>query len=132
MNTYTHFTVAYPEHRESKTPDDAVFKHLALTYSQNHPEMRKGDSCRRKFKDGITNGAAWYSFAGGMQDYNYAFRGCMEVTLEISCCKYPPVSLLQNLLKQNINVRLILDLHSFLVLIKCYGKLSYRRDHCTV
>ena len=24
-----------------------------------------------------------------MQDYNYGYAGCMEMTLEISCCKYP-------------------------------------------
>jgi len=24
-----------------------------------------------------------------MQDYNYAFAGCMELTLELTCCKYP-------------------------------------------
>lgn len=29
-------------------------------------------------------------FSGSMSDYNYAFHGCYELTLEISCCKYPP------------------------------------------
>lgn len=72
--------------------------------------MYKGHSCESgdkiKFKDGITNGAAWYSFIGGMQDYNYAFKGCMEVTLEISCCKYPDVSMLEGLWNLNKEVRL--------------------------
>ena len=27
-----------------------------------------------------------------MQDYNYIWHGCMEVTLELSCCKYPPAN----------------------------------------
>ena len=30
-----------------------------------------------------------------LQDYNYIWHGCMEVTLELSCCKFPPAAELQ-------------------------------------
>ncbi|XP_012551013.1 carboxypeptidase D isoform X3 [Bombyx mori] len=81
------------EHTPSISPDDDVFKHLSLVYSKNHAKMSRGVSCKSgspRFENGITNGAAWYPLTGGMQDYNYLWHGCMEVTLEISCCKYPP------------------------------------------
>lgn len=47
----------YPKHsRDSRTPDDDVFKSLALTYSLNHETMHLGKSCsgypREKFKLG--------------------------------------------------------------------------------
>ncbi|XP_072384942.1 carboxypeptidase D-like isoform X3 [Diabrotica undecimpunctata] len=77
----------------SLTPDDDVFKHLAISYATNHGKMSRGVSCktsRTAFRRGITNGAEWYPLTGGMQDYNYVWYGCMEVTLEVSCCKYPP------------------------------------------
>lgn len=77
------------------SPDDDVFVTIAKVYSLAHPTMYKGHpQCpmqrRERFKDGITNGAAWYPISGGMQDYNYYKTNCFEITLELGCCKYPP------------------------------------------
>jgi len=75
---------------ESKTPDDSLFKKLALTYANSNPEMHVGNSCKPdNFSEGITNGAFWYEVKGGMQDFNYLKGSCMEVTFELSCCKFP-------------------------------------------
>lgn len=40
---------------------------------------------------------------GGMQDYNYVNAGCMEVTVELSCCKYPNSSYIQSYWEDNVN-----------------------------
>lgn len=74
---------------DSPTPDDSVFRHLARTYAKNHPVMKDGNDCNETFPNGITNGAFWYDLSGGMQDFNYVFSNCFEITLELSCCKYP-------------------------------------------
>jgi carboxypeptidase M len=87
----------------SLTPDDDVFKHLSLVYANNHAKMSRGVACKSTtFQNGITNGAAWYPLTGGMQDYNYIWYGCYEVTLEISCCKYPPAHELRKYFSDNV------------------------------
>uniref|UniRef100_A0A914W539 Peptidase M14 carboxypeptidase A domain-containing protein n=1 Tax=Plectus sambesii TaxID=2011161 RepID=A0A914W539_9BILA len=71
-------------------PDDDVFVHLAKHYVHFNPTLK--DVCDSDYEvlhDGITNGAAWYPVYGGMQDYNYLKHGTMEITLELSCCKFP-------------------------------------------
>lgn len=87
----------------SVSPDNDVFVHLAEVYSFTHTSMHLGNSCigSKPFTNGITNGYQWYSLPGGMQDYNYVWAQCLELTLELSCCKYPPESELQGLWESN-------------------------------
>ncbi|KAG7201082.1 hypothetical protein KM043_017625 [Ampulex compressa] len=88
----------------SISPDDDVFQHLSLTYSRNHGSMHRGRPCstsQPSFRHGITNGAEWYPLTGGMQDFNYVWNGCMEITLELSCCKYPLAVNLPHYWKEN-------------------------------
>ncbi len=53
----------------SRSPDDALFRYLALVYAKNNPVMKTGepkceDNINETFEDGITNGAKWYDVAG--------------------------------------------------------------------
>lgn len=56
-----------PYSSSSPTPDDDIFRHLAVTYSFSHLTMHKGLPCQDGtpgFANGTTNGAAWYPLIG--------------------------------------------------------------------
>lgn len=77
-----------PSGVDSPTPDDLLFEDISLRYSSHNPPMYSSPD----FPDGITNGAVWYVIDGGMQDWNYRYAGCNEVTIELSIIKTPDVS----------------------------------------
>jgi len=86
----------------ASTPDEDTFRHLALSYATHHPTMAIPNRPACDAKDinfgkqgGITNGAAWYSVQGGMQDFNYLSSNDFEITLELGCQKYPPANQLE-------------------------------------
>ncbi|KAF3852006.1 hypothetical protein F7725_005361 [Dissostichus mawsoni] len=72
---------------------DMVLKQLARTYADAHETMSNNDTerCGANFyrTRGIINGALWYSFAGGMSDFNYLHTNCLEITVELGCDKFP-------------------------------------------
>ncbi|XP_072162256.1 carboxypeptidase E-like isoform X2 [Bemisia tabaci] len=96
----------------TSSPDDETFRHLALSYSTRHSNMSRSDrrGCLQldgkegyNFgrQGGITNGAAWYSVEGGMQDFNYLSSNDFEITLELGCDKCPSIDRLEHEWNQN-------------------------------
>lgn len=54
-----------------------------------------------QLNNGITNGYAWFSVAGGRQDYMNYWHGCREVIVEISYVKFLPEYQLPDLWEYN-------------------------------
>lgn len=79
------------------SPDEALFRVMSRAYSIHNPAMWNSTV----FDDGITNGADWYVITGGMQDWNYRYAGCNDVTIELSDTKRPPASQLDNFWEAN-------------------------------
>ena len=84
----------------SLSPDDALWVSLARTYADPNPPMRASNA-DASFTNGICNGADWYTIYGGMQDWNYVWRGGKELTLELSTVKWPSGSLLPQFWNDN-------------------------------
>lgn len=92
------------------SPDDNTFRYLAEEYADAHATMAKPHAgCEGNGDDdfykqgGTTNGAAWYSVAGGMQDFNYLSTNCFEITLELGCIKFPENSALPKEWADNVD-----------------------------
>jgi hypothetical protein len=80
-----------------KFPEDALISSISLEYAKLNPPMYDSS----EFLQGITNGYAWYSLRGGLQDWSYGLHGTMEVTIELNDTKWPPFSMIDELWKDN-------------------------------
>ena len=81
----------------SATPDDALMINLSLAYSTLNTPMYNS----YWFNNGITNGVEWYLIYGGMQDWNYVWQGCIDVTIELDDNKWPSYSQINGLWNDN-------------------------------
>ncbi|ELW62779.1 Carboxypeptidase Z [Tupaia chinensis] len=90
---------------ERRRPLGQMFKLLSRAYADVHPMMmdRSENRCGGNFlkRGSIINGADWYSFTGGMSDFNYLHTNCFEVTVELGCVKFPPEEALYTLWHHN-------------------------------
>ncbi|XP_034627631.1 probable carboxypeptidase X1 [Trachemys scripta elegans] len=76
------------------TPDDAIFRWLATVYATTNLAMVDDERRLCHYEDftregNIINGANWHTVPGSMNDFSYLHTNCFEVTVELSCDKFP-------------------------------------------
>lgn len=86
-----------PSGTDAPSPDDLLFEDVSRRYSFFNVPMWNSVA----FDDGITNGSAWYAILGSMQDWNYRYIACNDVTIELSSTKWPNASALPGLWDNN-------------------------------
>uniref|UniRef100_A0A671UAI9 Carboxypeptidase X, M14 family member 1 n=1 Tax=Sparus aurata TaxID=8175 RepID=A0A671UAI9_SPAAU len=79
------------------TPDESFFRWLATAYASTNRVMSNPDRRPCHNKDflrynNIINGADWHNVPGSMNDFSYLHTNCFEVTVELSCDKFPHAS----------------------------------------
>ncbi|XP_038135413.1 probable carboxypeptidase X1 isoform X1 [Cyprinodon tularosa] len=82
---------------DTPTADDAFFRWLATVYASTNLVLANPDRRICHYEDfqmhnNIINGGAWHTVPGSMNDFSYLHTNCFEVTVELSCDKFPHVS----------------------------------------
>ncbi|XP_074547215.1 adipocyte enhancer-binding protein 1 [Halichoeres trimaculatus] len=77
-----------------ETPDDAMFRWLAMSYAHSHLTMTEtyrgschGDDVTGG--QGIANRASWKPVVGSMNDFSYLHTNCFELSIFLGCDKFP-------------------------------------------
>ncbi|XP_062430462.1 probable carboxypeptidase X1 [Rhea pennata] len=79
------------------TADDGVFRWLATVYATSNLAMATEERRLCHYDDfarsgNIINGANWHTVPGSMNDFSYLHTNCFEITVELSCDKFPHAS----------------------------------------
>lgn len=79
------------------TADDAFFRWLATVYASTNLVMANPARRLCHYEDfqphnNVINGGAWHTVPGSMNDFSYMHTNCFEVTVELSCDKFPHAS----------------------------------------
>uniref|UniRef100_A0A3B4ZV70 AE binding protein 1 n=1 Tax=Stegastes partitus TaxID=144197 RepID=A0A3B4ZV70_9TELE len=88
------FDMQRPPVSVRETPDDAMFRWLAMSYAHSHLSMTEtyrgschGDDVTGG--QGITNRANWKPVVGSMNDFSYLHTNCFELSIFLGCDKFP-------------------------------------------
>ncbi|KAM6961102.1 putative carboxypeptidase X1 [Aplochiton taeniatus] len=84
-------------HENTPTADDSFFRWLATVYASTNLVLANPDRRMCHYEDfqqhnNIINGGAWHTVPGSMNDFSYLHTNCFEVTVELSCDKFPHAS----------------------------------------
>lgn len=92
--------VNYPWDNQSQpTIDDSLFHRISRVYADLNPRFLA--SSAGPFDRGVVRGWLWYAVYGGMQDWNYGYASCHEVTIELSDQFVPPASEIEDYWQEN-------------------------------
>ncbi|XP_066535428.1 probable carboxypeptidase X1 isoform X2 [Hoplias malabaricus] len=80
--------------QDTPTADNDFFRWLAAVYASTNLVMANPDRRICHYEDflshnNIINGADWHTVPGSMNDFSYLHTNCFEVTVELSCDKFP-------------------------------------------
>jgi hypothetical protein len=89
-------------------PLDNFVKEISLDYSKRAPYIHNST----EFKEGITNGYAWYEVKGGMQDWSYHWYNDIQLTVELTNTKWPSYSSVDGTYRNNRDSMLSLIAHT--------------------
>uniref|UniRef100_A0A8C1V980 Peptidase M14 domain-containing protein n=1 Tax=Cyprinus carpio TaxID=7962 RepID=A0A8C1V980_CYPCA len=83
--------------QDTPTADNDFFRWLATVYASTNlvmanPERRICHSEDFLQHNNIINGADWHTVPGSMNDFSYLHTNCFEITVELSCDKFPHAS----------------------------------------